>query len=208
MKRGTPLAIAVCATAVCASFVLARAEPSTPPENGTVHVEFPKAVDPAIGYVKLTTNVARYSGAAPVEFTFTVTNPNKSQLSYSFSDSQQFDITVSTADGKPVWHWSKGRKFGQMVSKLVLAPGQAREYKAQWTQLDDNGSRVPPGEYVAAATLTPMPRFIVSGGILIDPDTDPNNMGVPTKSDIESGATLQHDATPEITAKDSFAIGP
>lgn len=179
--------------------------PTAPPDNG-VHLVVPKTITPQLAFPKLITDKAKYAHGQAVHLTFSIANTTKMPLSYSFSTTQQYDVTISNSAGTAVWHWSKGKMFGQIVTKLTLSPGQSKVYEIPWTQVDDSGAAVAPGIYKVVATTTPMPRFILSGGIVVSPDKDPTNMGRPTKTDADSGETLQTNGTPAVTAKTNIEV--
>lgn len=149
-----------------------------------------------------------YRTGAPVRLTFTITNIGQRPIHYSFSTSQQIDVSVvSKLDRRCVWTYSNGKLFSQMVTKLGLDTGEHCHYSVLWPQTDLHGQRVPNGAYTITATLMPMPRLVLSHGLLVDPDKDPNNIGMPTKSDIQTGETLVTDATPRISASTLITIG-
>ena len=55
--------------------------------------------------------------------------------------------------------------------------------------------------------MTSSDRPAITGSLIVDPDTDPNNTGFPTRSPAENGAVRQVDVTPPITASTTLAIG-
>jgi hypothetical protein len=189
--------------------IAALAEPATPPSDpGHVHIVLPKAVIPIPSRAQLSTDRQSFKSGERVKFSFTIVNPGRAAISYTFPSSQEFEITVADSMGKAQWRWSRGRMFAQVVSKLVLNSGETKTFSVDYNLATDSGTVLPPGKYEATAQLTPMPRFIVSGGILVNPEKDPNNLGVRTKSDVDSGATLQNDVTPSVAAKTSFVVTP
>lgn len=106
------------------------------------HVEIPKATHTDPGpywdwdlYLRLvkaaptsrpTTRIAVQDEGGPVRVTFVVTNPGAAPLTLAFTRAPAFDFTLTTDQGREVWRWSKGRRFGATPpTPRVLAPGQS-----------------------------------------------------------------------------------
>lgn len=158
-------------------------------------------------------------GEAADKLSFTVTNHDKSPVKYDFSSGKQFDVVVTDSDNKPVWSWSTGRMFPQLITHLTLNPGQSRTFTVVWKRLDDGGKPVPGGTYTATATLTSMPRTVISRGPLVNSNTatteDPTNVGVGqistdpnNTSVVSSNAAVQNNITPSVSAKTTIIIQP
>jgi hypothetical protein len=89
--------------------------------------------------------------------TLTVTNMSKEPFQYNLRTSQVYDFLVRK-DGKEVWRWSGDQGFLQVITSFTLAPGQAREYRQSWSQVDNRGDSVGPGEYKFVAVLKTLPE--------------------------------------------------
>jgi hypothetical protein len=154
----------------------------------------------------LTAARASYPRGSTVVLHFTVKNTTSSMLHYDFSTAQQFDVTVTDPNGVEVWKWSQGRMYAQVLTAIDLRPGESKGYSATW-----NTSAMRPlmtGTYTATASLTPTVRPAIRGGLLVSPDVDPNNVGQPTRGNAESGAVIQVNVTPGVSASTKFTITP
>ncbi|MBV9851592.1 MAG: hypothetical protein JO250_18135 [Armatimonadetes bacterium] len=177
--------------------------PVNRPIPGKVLIFPPK--DTGAGSLK--TSRSSYRPGQPVRFTFTIANPTSKTVNYDFATSQQFDITVSDAANTQVWDWAQGKMFAQMITHVGLRPGQKKSFTAVWNGRDAQGHPIAPGVYNATARMTSSNRPAITGGVVVDNDTDPNNMGFPTRSPAENGAVRQVDVNPPITASTTVAIG-
>jgi hypothetical protein len=50
-----------------------------------------------------------------------------------FNTTQQYDFTVSDAQGKGIWRWSADRMFAHVLTEKALDPGGSYTVSAQWT---------------------------------------------------------------------------
>lgn len=155
----------------------------------------------------ITTDKASYAPGQTVAITFTVTNPTKAAVNYNFPTGQKYDVTVLDTKGNMLWQWSRGQVFTQALSRVSLAPGQKLTFNTVWNGRDASGKPVPPGLYTINARLTSTSGTAITGGLLVNPDTDPNNMGMPTKTPADTGAIRQVDTTPPVTASKQIGIG-
>jgi hypothetical protein len=163
----------------------------------------PKLAGRPVG--SLVTGRGDYARGSTVVFRFTVKNPSAVPIHYDFNTAQQFDITVTDPHGVEVWRWSTGRLFAQALTAVDLKTGESKTYTASWSTADV-GRPLPTGTYAATATLTPTVRPAVRGGVLVSPDVDPNNVGLPTRGSAEAGAVVQVNVTPGVTATTKFTL--
>lgn len=98
------------------------------------------------------TDQETYRPGETVLFTMTWRNETEEVREYLFPNAQRFDIRI-TRNGEKVWQWSDGRLFAQVMTTLILPPGDSRVFKAEWKQVDEDGRPVPPGEYQAEAWI-------------------------------------------------------
>jgi hypothetical protein len=159
---------------------------------------------PSAGAI-LTSNFARYRTGENVRLEFLVTNHSKGTVKYEFSSAQEFDVIVTDSSNQEVWTWSKSKVFNPLITNLLLAPTQSREYDIVWRQRDDSDHLVPPGTYTATATLIPMARPMVSGNFLQSLNNDPTNSGIPMDN-IQSGAVRIKNTTPQVYARTAIII--
>jgi hypothetical protein len=155
----------------------------------------------------ITTDRAAYKPGEPVAISFTVTNPTQKPAVYNFATGQQFDVTVLDPKGTMLWQWSHDRLFTQSLGRLSLGPGQKKTYAATWNGRDAQGKPVTPGVYTISARMTSNNGQAITGGVVVNNDTDPNNMGVPTRTPVDTGAIRQVDTMPQVTASKQIAIG-
>lgn len=94
-------------------------------------------------------------------FSFSVTNPRRTDYKGSAPSCKTFDIEVAAigATDQPVWKWSKGQKFCQHVTAVNISAGETWQKTAVWkfttAQLKD-------GKYRAIATFVPTNSKIAS----------------------------------------------
>lgn len=147
-----------------------------------------------------------YPRGGTIVFHFNVSNPTNSSIHYDFSTAQQFDVAVTDPNGVVVWRWSQNRAFEQALTAIDLRPGETKHYTAVWYTKDTPSLSA--GTYTATATLTPTVRPAVRGGLLVNPDMDPNNVGMATQGRVERGVVVQVNVTPRVSASTKFSISP
>ena len=54
--------------------------------------------------------------------TLLVLNRSPQPVSLTFRNAQRYDIVVQDAKGDPVWRWSAGRMFAQVMGEETLQP--------------------------------------------------------------------------------------
>lgn len=103
------------------------------------------------------TNKKVYKPGEPILVTMRVRNVSRSQQVLNFSSGRSFDIAVSPQNGsEPIWQWSWGRMFAQMMRDVPLAAGESQVFTATWNRSGSDGKIVAPGKYQVAARLTTM----------------------------------------------------
>ena len=148
----------------------------------------------------------RLKAGEATDIVFTVTNNSKKPAKYNFLTAQRFDVSVRDGKGNEVWRWAEGRAFANNIGYLALTPGQSAVFHASWTGLDRERKPLPPGDYVAVAYLTPDQRSAITGGVLVNPVSDPNNLGRATTGRVESGSVRQINATPTVYASTKIRL--
>jgi len=165
-----------------------------------------KIVLPQIPSAQLMTDRLAYGEGQSVLLTFKVVNSTGKPIRYDFSSGQQASFSVTDSKGNDVWDSPIARGSFQGITHLTLAPGKSQTYQATWNQRDNKQRPVPNGIYTATAQLAPMPKIVVTGGIIVNTNTDPSNTGMPTKGKGESGEVLQRDVTPPVESKIQITI--
>lgn len=176
------------------------------------------ATKPSIAATKLTppartpsavlaaTRLASPSRRSSFRLSFTVTNGTKDAIQYEFSSAKQFDISITDSNAKEIWRQSDGKMYAQLMTHLTLPPGRSREWTTTWRGTSSHGDPVPPGTYTVTAVLTQSPRYSVSRGFAVDMNPDPTNQGMATKTRAETGAAVQTDKTPPVSARTTITI--
>jgi hypothetical protein len=154
----------------------------------------------------LRTDKPRYKRGRPVHLTFHIRNTSGKAVSYNFSTGQKYDVVVTNAAGAEVWDWAKGRVFTQNLSSVSLKPGKSLIYSVVWNGADQAGRNVKSGTYTLTAHLTSDTHLAVTGGVVVNNDRDPNNMGTPTQTPADTGAVRQIDTAPTVTARMTIVI--
>jgi hypothetical protein len=98
------------------------------------------------------TDKPTYSRGEPVRITLTWNNDSEVPHEVTFTSAQRFDVAVER-DGQIVWQWSAGKFFAQVLTTLVIEPGDSRVFKAEWDQKGFDHQLVPPGTYVLRAWI-------------------------------------------------------
>lgn len=99
-----------------------------------------------------------YKPGQEVELILKATNPGPGDVALRFASAQQFDFVISD-HGRPIWRWSDGRMFAQIITDLPLRAGESKIYRARWAQVDRDGRPVAPNTYELTARLTTLPAF-------------------------------------------------
>ena len=180
----------------------------TPPLNPNAIPQIPqtlKLTSPAEP-ATLTAPKAVYRSGQAVRMTFRIVNMSSKSVTYNFGSGQRFDITATNAAGTQVWDWSQGKLFTQNLSFLSVAPGKALTYNAVWNGRGASGHPLPPGVYTLSAHLVSDNQPAITGGVVVNTDPDPTNMGIPTRTPAESGSIRQVAPAPQVSAKTTVTI--
>lgn len=65
-------------------------------------------------------------------------------------------------DGKEVLRWSEGRMFAEVIGSTLINPGESVRYTESIPLFDEEGRKLPAGEYTLVATLVGYPDFTES----------------------------------------------
>lgn len=188
--------------------VLAQTDAGTPPINPNNNGSLPDAlkVTPSAQPGTLTLSKPQVKSGQPVRLTFQVVNTSGKPVTYNFSTGQRFSITATNTAGMVVWNWAANKRFSQNLSSLSLPPGKSFVYHAAWNGRDLSGHPVPPGAYVLQAHLTSDNRPAITGGVVVNTDPDPTNMGESTRTPADSGAIRQVDPAAQVSAKATVIV--
>jgi hypothetical protein len=188
---------------------LAQTGAGTPPLNPNAipqisqTLKLPGSAQPGT----LTTSRGAYKSGQPVRMTFKVINTSGKRVTYNFGSGQRYDITATNAAGTQVWSWSHGKLFTQNLASVSIAPGKALVYHAVWNGYDSHRrGPVAPGVYTLNAHLTSNNQPAITGGVIVNTDPDPDNMGVATRTPAESGTIRQVAPAAQVSAKTTITI--
>ena len=187
---------------------LAQSGAGTPPINPNNNGLLPDAlkVTPPAQPGTLTVDKPQIKSGRPVRLTFTVINTSGKAVTYNFSTGQRFDVTATNAAGTAVWDWAAPKRFSQNLASLSLPPGKSFVYRAVWNGRDLSGRPVPPGVYTLTAHLTSDNRPAITGGVIVNTDPDPTNMGEATRTPAEAGTIRQVAPAAQVSAKATVAV--
>lgn len=205
-KTFARLVLGAALAAVFAPVGAAFAQADSAPSIHTPAIRANKIILPQTAGAQLITNHATYPVGQPVQLQFRVTNPTKKPMRYDFASAQQADFTVADSSGNTLWDSTQNTVSFHGITHLVLAPGQSHVYTATWNQRDLKARPVPAGAYTISAHLIPMPSVVVSGGLIVNTDRDPANLGMPMKGKSETGETIQQNTTPSVSASTRIKI--
>ena len=188
--------------------LLAQTDAGTPPINPNNTGSLPDAlkVTPAAQPGTLTVGKPQIKSGQSVRITFQVVNTSSKAVIYNFSTGQRFDVTATNAAGTAVWNWAANKRFSQNLASLSLPPGKSLTYRVVWNGRDLSGHPVPPGPYTLSAHLTSDNRPAITGGVVVNTDPDPTNMGQSTRTPADSGAIRQVDPAAQVSAKATVTI--
>lgn len=148
----------------------------------------------------VTTDRRVYRRGQPVRIAFRIRNASNKSLTYNFSSGQKYDVTIQDAGGQEVWDWSQGMRFAQNLTAVTILPGRSISYFVLWNGYGRSGRAATPGRYTVHARLTSRDRPAITGGVVVNTDRDPNNLGFPTQTPAESGAIRQINTAPPVSA--------
>lgn len=124
-------------------------EPGLPgnPDGGDAPGPF-SALRPTLGL-----SFTKVDQVEQVGLTLNVRNTSGETLVVPFSSGQKYDFEA-WRDNRLVWRWSHGRVFTQALQQVRVRPGETLTYKETWNLRNNDGEKVPPGEYVIRAYPT------------------------------------------------------
>jgi intracellular proteinase inhibitor BsuPI len=107
---------------------------------------------------------ARVRHGEPVLLIFTITNPGPESVTLQLlGRAPSADFRVSDARGRIVWSHLRGKTMLGALRLFPLDAGKHLVFRHAWDQHGDDGTPVPPGEYLARGVLlTDDPAGLVS----------------------------------------------
>jgi hypothetical protein len=119
---------------------------------------------------RISTDKKLYTAAEPITMTVTLRNTTRSDIALTFTSGQKFDFQIypgAKPQGAPLWTWSKGRMFTEMVSTETLKPAAILEYTAILDPRKTHGAGLPlsPGAYTVVGKVVAAPADAISVGV-------------------------------------------
>lgn len=83
-------------------------------------------------------------------------NISESTLSINFDVGGEYDIFVTNSAGEEIYRRSHGKELSlPAISHHKLKTGEKLTFSAEWNYKDNNGNRVPAGEYTISVVFNP-----------------------------------------------------
>jgi hypothetical protein len=136
----------------------ARKEASTPKQGATVAQNAsatplvipqgsPRVTSSSKSPVSATISVQRTESS--ISFALQVVNTSKKRVEINFPSGQTYDFVVVDSVGREMWRWGSDRMFTQSLRNKLLSAGERLEFQESL-----KARTLPPGRYIARATLT------------------------------------------------------
>lgn len=84
-----------------------------------------------------------------IRFALHVVNTSKKKIEIKFANGQTYDFVVLDSTGREMWRWGSTRMFTQALRNKLLRAGESLEFEETMKE-----TPLPPGRYIARATLT------------------------------------------------------
>lgn len=113
--------------------------------NGSLKVREPRQ-ELAVNPIRLD------SGLVDVEIKYTIINPDKNPVTFTFPSSKQWDAWV-VANGKEVFRESSDKMYAQAITTLTLKPGESKVFSTIWRMSLEPGAYEPGTKFEVFAGL-------------------------------------------------------
>ena len=120
-------------------------------------VSISEALELRLRLITASGEARHFPAGEPLRFVLSIRNPSAEPRRLSFPSAKTHEFVVTTPSGKELWRSSRGLLYAQMLSELVLAPGETREFEAAWESAD-----LPPGRDHARGLVPTRPQEIGS----------------------------------------------
>jgi len=104
---------------------------TTEPTGAKTQFAVGKAGTPDLS-VSFTTDKLIYRVGTTITVKYTITNLTDKPLVLTLPTTQQYDWTVTDAEGNLVYRWSDGKAFGQVVTQLTIPVGTSDSFESSW----------------------------------------------------------------------------
>jgi hypothetical protein len=103
----------------------------TEPTGATTTLAIGNPVTPRLS-VNLTTDKLIYRVGTKIAVRYTIKNLTAAAIELTLPSSQQYNWTITDAQGKVVFNWQDGKAFAQMVTKVTIAAGESDAFESSW----------------------------------------------------------------------------
>ena len=97
---------------------------------------------------------------------FSLENISGTDLEYYSGSSQKYDYIVYNSKNDEVYRWSNNMCFLSVIKETLHKKGEKLTFREIWDYTDNDGNRVPPGEYWVTVRMIAK----MHGGKAADPD--------------------------------------
>lgn len=117
--------------------------------------------------LSLTTDKPSYTATEPIAMALTVLNVSSTVSKVTFSSSCVYDFVIYN-DDQPVWKWSTGKMFAQMVTTVEYSPKKPRTYLYVFNPNTEDATRLAPGKYKLVGSLRTINKTYLSEPIWVE----------------------------------------
>jgi len=82
--------------------------------------------------VSFTTDKLIYRVGTTITVKYTITNLTSKPFVLTFPTTQQYDWTITDAEGNLVYQWMANKKFAQVVTHLTIPAGASNSFESSW----------------------------------------------------------------------------
>jgi len=108
----------------------------------------------------LTTDKTIYAPGETIRMTLVVANHTPDEVILRFRNAQRFDFLIDQ-ERKPIWRWSKGRMFAQVLGEERLRPGESMTFFAKFDE------KLQPGKYHITGMIVADPSPLTASSNIV-----------------------------------------
>ena len=109
------------------------------------------------------TDQRAYARGEPIRVTLEIVNRGTRPVELRFPTAQRYDLLLHDAQGRPMWRWSDGQMFAQVLGEETVEPGRRLVYRVTVRE------RLPAGRYRVTGIVPGEPGPLSSTtGIRVD----------------------------------------
>lgn len=99
--------------------------------------------------ISLATDKVAYTSEESIIITLKLFNYTEDTLRFTFTSSQRYDFMIQR-DEKPIWCWSEGQFFAQVMGTEIIEPGETITYR----EVCSPDMKLSPGRYALTGIIT------------------------------------------------------